>query len=595
MRYSSVFIKLVKDSLFRFKKDAILILATGMLGAFFQICAIGQIIYYARALERAQTLDILGYHIEARSAYSFSICIAVLFLLLLLSAFLVYYSRSKIIALACSYESFCSKRVFSIIAYLRGLCSPGILSLYDNRMLLLMARSDARFCGRILRMLIMLIQPSATFIVALAALLYINFVLTISVLFIMGISMFFHYRNNLKGVSSSRKMELHSSGAAKEKLNIMQAATRLNCIDDDFFEWMGERFTKGEINQNVEAYQGRFQTIEEAKFINDIVMAVMLFLVVIVLGGNALINNAHWGRLIIYLLALRYCLNHLKTTIITFTSINRFYPQFSRYFQFLDSFDGPITQKDSHVGRYKIKAQSSPLEDSSSSVIIENGHILALAAPFEFNFYDLPTLLKCLLGQKQGSSEKLLRTTNVIAETNCYLEGLTFRELFCFPPGYDQESLQQDLRACSISEAMISRLPEDLNKPISREKWDHIDPEIRYSLALLSAIHSSQQWIVIDKEVLKYISRRSMDHLQEKLQGKITLIVFDEELDKVGTYGEKTVAIIDGHSLIGLGDVHWFESQKENIQEKMDSAKRRVTRIQKKGKDEEDDELDDDI
>ncbi len=591
-----MFIKLVKDSVFRFRKDSILILVTGMLGTFFQICAIGQIIYYARALETAKTLDILGYHIQVRSAYFFSICIAVLLLLLLSSAFLVYYSRSKIIALACSYEIFCSKRVFSIIAYLRGLCSPGTLSLYDNRMLLTMARSDARFCGRILRMLIMLVQPSVTFIVALAALFYINFVLTISVLFIMGMSMFFHYRNNLKGVSSSRKLELHAPGASKEKLNILQAAARVNCIDGDFFEWMGARFTRGEINHNIEGYRGRFQTIEEAKFINDIVMAAMLFIVVIVLGGNALINNANWGRLLVYLLALRYCLNHLKTTIVTFTSINRFYPQFSRYFHFLDSFDGATTQKDSHVGRYKIEAQSSPLQDSSSSVIIKNGDIIALVGPFKFNFYDVRMYINCMLGQKQGAAEELLRAMNVISETNGYLEGLTFRELFCFPSSYDLESLQRDLRDFGISEAMISRLPEDLNKPISREKWDRIEPEIRYSLGLLSAINSSQQWIVIDKKVLKHISPRSMDHFLRKLQEKITLIVFGEELDSVGTYGERTVAIIDGHSLIGFGDVHWFESQKENIQEKMDLAKKRLSPIQKKGKDkEEDDEPDDDI
>jgi hypothetical protein len=325
-------------------------------------------------------------------------------------------------------------------------------------------------------------------------------------------------------------------------------------------------------------------------------MAVLLFIVVIVLGGNALINNAHWGRLIVYLLALRYCLNHLKTTIITFTSINRFYPQFSRYFHFLDSFDGATTQKDSHVGRYKIEAESSPLQDSSSSVTIKNGDIIALVGPFRFNFYNIPIYIKCMLGLKQESAERILRTMNVIAETNGYLEGLTFRELLCFPPSYNLESLQRDLRDFGISEAMISRLPEDLNKPISREKWDHIEPEIRYSLGLLSAIHSSQQWIVIDKKILKHISRRSMDHLLGKLYGKITLIVFDEELDRIGTYGERTVAIIDGHSLIGLGDVHWFQSQIEDIQEKMDFAKKDLTPIQKKGKDEEEeDEQDDDF
>ena len=580
----------------RFKKDSILILLTGILGTFLQICAIGQIIYYARALETAQPFDIVGYHIQPRSAYFFSISVGALSLLLLSSAFLVYYSRSKIITVACSYESFCSKRVLSKIAYLRGLCSPGAFSLYDNRVLLTMARSDARFCGRIFRMLIMLVQPSVTFVVALAALVYINFGLTISVFCIMGMSMFFHYRNNLKGAASSRKLELYAPGASKEKLNILQAAGRLTVIDEDFVEWMAARYNTGDINKNIEGYRGRFQTIEEAKFINDIVMAIMLSIVVIILGGSALIDNAHWGRLIVYLIALRYCLNHLKTTIITFTSINRFYPQFSRYFNFLDSFDGTAREENSVVRRYKIELQSSPLRECASSVVIKSGDILALGAPFEFNFYDIPTYLKCLLGRKQGRVEKVLKSTNVITERNGYLKGLSLRELFCFPQSYDLETLRRDLRDNGISEEMISRLPEDINRPISREKWDHIGPEIRYSLGLLSAIHSGEQWIIIHEKVLEHIPRRTRDHLFRKLEKKISLIIFDGELDSVGTYGERTVAIIDGRNLIGLGDVPWFEAQKKDIQDMMDLAKKPLPPIQKKGKDEEeDDELDDDI
>ena len=203
-----MFDKLVRDSIFRFKKDFILILITGISGTFFQIAAIGQVIYYARMFEKGNTFDILGYKLNPRSLDLFILSMAVLLLLLLLSSFLVYYSNSKIIKLSCSYETFCSKKVFSIIACRRGIVSPGLLSFYDDGELLKLTGRDARFCGRILRLLIILVQPTVTFIIALGALFYIDVLLTVIVLLVAGGSMFFHYRNNLKGASSPRKCSI---------------------------------------------------------------------------------------------------------------------------------------------------------------------------------------------------------------------------------------------------------------------------------------------------------------------------------------------------------------------------------------------------
>jgi hypothetical protein len=325
-------------------------------------------------------------------------------------------------------------------------------------------------------------------------------------------------------------------------------------------------------------------------------MAIMLSIVVIILGGNAIIDNAHWGKLIVYLIALRYCLNHLKTTIITFTSINRFYPQFSRYFNFLDAVDRSNRKEKSGGRSYEMKLRSSPLPESPSSVLVESGNVLALGAPFKFDFYDLPTYLECLLGNKKGLVEEVLRSMSVVSEANGYLKGLSLRELLCLSESYGLDSLRQDLRDYGVSEVLISRLPEDLNRPISRKKWDDMGREMRCLLGILGAIHASDEWMLIHEKVLSKLSRKTRDHLFGKLEKHITVIFFDGELDDVGSYGETAVAIIDGENLIGLGDVTWYEAQKSDIQKIMDSAKMSMRKRQKKGKDEEeDDELDDEI
>jgi hypothetical protein len=416
------------------------------------------------------------------------------------------------------------------------------------------------------------------------------------VLLLTGASMFFHYRNNIRGASSSKKMEKHAPGAQQERRRISKVVTNTNWVEEDFCNWVDSHYDEGEIKSNLEGFRGRFQTLENARLINDLLVAMLLFMVAVILGGKAIMQNAHWGSLIVYLLALRYCLSHLNRIVVTFTSINRFYPIFSRYFYFVNCFDLAEPKKEVLPGRYKIRFESSPFDASATSGIIKNGDILSVVGPFDFNLYNIPTYMKCLLKYEEVPVEKILRSMNVVAETDGYLQPLSLREGFSFPSGYDLANLQRDLRDSGISEEMISRLPEDMNRPISREKWDHIGPELRYSLGLLSAIHSGEQWIIIHEKVFKHISRRMRDHLFQKLGKNITLLVFDGDLDSVGTYGETTVAIIDGRNLIGIGDVQWFEAQKRDIQDMMDLAKKALLPTEKKGKDEEEeDELDDDI
>ena len=587
----------MKDSVFRFKKDFILILATGISGSFFQLGAIGQVMYYARALETGKAIDILGHHIEPRSPDFLYIYISGLLFLLLCSCFLIYYSNNKIIRLSRSYMGFCSRRVFSMIAELRGICSPGVLTLYNDVALLKLASTDARFCGRILRLVIRLVQPTFTFVIAFGALFYINSKLTLIVFLITGVSLFFHYRNNLKGASSSKKMEDHAPGASKERRKILKAALRSGHLGEDFFKWMGEYYADGEIRHNLDGYQARFQTIEKAKFINDMFMAIMLALVALILGGSAIMHNAFWGRLIIYLLALKYCLNHLKTSLVSFTSINRFYPQLSRYFCFIDFLDMSKRPKKTQAQRCKVDVYNSPFENSEPSAILKKGDIIGLAGPLDVDFYSIPIRINCLLGYRKRLVEEVLKSMQVIMETeDGYLNALSLKRLLCCSSDYSLPDLRQELRSVGLAENRIMQLPEDLGRPISREEWDRIEPEMRYTISLLSAIHSNQQWIVIDKRVFQHLSPITREHLLKKLRKKITLILFDAELEGLGTYGESIVAIVDGQHLIGLGNVPWVQSQYGDIQERMNVARQYLIPSQKKGKDEEeDDELDDDI
>lgn len=162
--YVPVFVTFSKDSFLRFKNKSFIIIISGFVGSAFQVAAVGQIIYFAKLLESGNNLQFLTYSFDPRTQEFFFVFIFFMMFFLITSSALIYYSNSKIIDLAVEYEAFCSKRISHLIARMSGGVIPGWLSIYDEKSLSRLATSDSRFCGRVLRLLVKLFQPTITFL-----------------------------------------------------------------------------------------------------------------------------------------------------------------------------------------------------------------------------------------------------------------------------------------------------------------------------------------------------------------------------------------------------------------------------------------------
>jgi len=335
--------RLIQDSVFRYRSEAIKTIAAGIIGLLFQICAIWMIISFIRALNRDVIFHIAFIRIDLKSIAYLPLWVSLLFVFMLLSSLLIYYSEHLQIELACKYEAFCSKRVYAAVAYKSGKRSENLFrNNEDIQTLLKIAGTDARTCGRVIRMLLKLVRPALTFSIALIVLVCIDFKLTVVVLIEIEISLIFQYKNNLKGGYFSHRMENHARGASLEKRHILEKALQTGSLDEVFFSEVQDSYRRGEIKKNLEGYKGRYQTLEEVSLINNTLLSVLFCTVAIILGIDVMVNNYRIENIVLYVMALRYCLNHLRSLLTITVRINQYYYSFARYLGFLKYLKGAI-------------------------------------------------------------------------------------------------------------------------------------------------------------------------------------------------------------------------------------------------------------
>src|SRR3989304_1917626 len=221
-RYSTILKIIAVDSIWGFKKESFLILITNFFGVFFQVWTIGLAIYYAHALEKGNNIKMLGYEFQTRNSIGLLfVCGMGALLSLLLSAWLIYFSRMRGLTLRRRYEEFCSKRVFALFGSNLKIWAPPDKSFSDSNIILRIARTDSRNIGRVLWMLLDTIIPVITLLVSVGVLFYTNAPLTFLMLVIFGISSIFQYKISVMGAKNSSLREKYARGASLEYQQII--------------------------------------------------------------------------------------------------------------------------------------------------------------------------------------------------------------------------------------------------------------------------------------------------------------------------------------------------------------------------------------
>ncbi len=186
---------LLKDSLWRKKWLTSFLLLSGFIGVSSQGAVFGLIVYYARHFSSGESIELIGYTIDPRTSLVFLVSGSLLVvLLLLLSTLCIYFSRRTILKMGRDYEEFCAVRVFSFLGEGGNLFLAMKQGVSAESYLFRLVKSDSRFAGRILRILLTLIIPGITLFVAIIILLSLDAILTLIIAILASALFYLQYR-----------------------------------------------------------------------------------------------------------------------------------------------------------------------------------------------------------------------------------------------------------------------------------------------------------------------------------------------------------------------------------------------------------------
>ena len=581
-QYTELLRWLIIDSVWRFRGKVILMLVTGVLHVILQVQAIGLAIYYARAVDKGIVINILGRKLSARTSLEllFFYGLGVL-VCLLISAFFGYYSRTRVLKLWRLYEEFCSKRIFLLSGSNLRFCLPLSQEYNNESNILRLVRSDARYCGRILGMFLYTIIPIITFLIAIAILFYINTFLTILIIVLMIISTIFLYKINRSGVSYSTSLHKYTREFGQEYRHIIkwQKGIVISSPLSELEFWLEENiFRSGAVKQYLDAFEGRLRVVVESEFIGNIFFAIATCIVLISLGSFIVLQGKGWSQLIIYLVASRQGLLSFKEVTRKMTSINRFYPHLKRYSQFLKNMNYRLITKQENSTNYSIGLSNNSLPNSLEECNLNKGSCLGLVSPVELNCYTLAFLTECLLGNREVVSNVL--ESMRFATTNYSLPSkYPLSKSLGFPSGYNYQDLCQDMKLIGLEDKVKKQLRRNLEKPISQDKWNQVDLDLKFALSLTAALNSNCQWVMLDESGLKTLSKVAQENLLKRLSRKITIIIFNKKLARIGQYNENAIAVINENKLVGLGSLDWFNENKDEIETIWSKSSQKIAKV----------------
>jgi hypothetical protein len=388
-------------------------------------------------------------------------------------------------------------------------------------------------------------------------------------------------------------MEEAIGKASLEYRNIIQLYKESPTLTASSEHWVKSKFKNGVVKQFLDAYEGRLNAVKKSMFVSDVLLAIAIFAILLSMGSSIIHEKAGWGRLIIFLVALRYMLVNLKEAVSRITSINRFFPQLKRYFQFLEKTKPLERFNGSGPSHYKTSVSSHPIHGSLHNWEIQNGSRIGLISSFYLNRYTIAHLTDNLLANHHENAEYALSTMWFVSCRQEVTSG-DLRDVLGFPEAFKSRDFSEKMKCAGLWEECNKYLPSGLETPVSPELWEKIDPAVKSSLAILNAACSNCQWIMIDGKCLSSLPAPARQYFLNLLSDRIVVTVFNSDLTPVGTCGEEVFVVMGEDGIAGIGSADWIRGNGPAVNDRL---RQEAASLSPGGMmtDSVDDELDDEI
>jgi len=360
-RYRKAAAWIFRDAWSSFPRQMAGVLALNGLYLAFQLGAVGLLARYLHALESGKPIVLAGLELPAaRESSLVLVAVAGLCLLMFFAAFgALFAAESLMLRVWALYEEKCAARAIFLIAAQGG--HPRAEPWRESFRKLI--GSDARYCGLVTRISLRLFAPVATWAATFGALVYLDAGLTLTLMALVLACLPVLYRINLRGASHTMAIERRAKKAAETKRRAVDGmADRIRDGARPGPALLREVDLKG-VRPHLDAQIGKRRTMEESRLVTSTLMGVAIFAILLQKGGQILSTGGGWAQLAAYLVILRINLNALTGSARLFSSINRYYPHFSRYIAFVRHMESLLPQEPAHPFRLSRSSEGAAEDD----------------------------------------------------------------------------------------------------------------------------------------------------------------------------------------------------------------------------------------
>jgi ABC-type multidrug transport system fused ATPase/permease subunit len=566
-RYILIVRWILKDGLFKYKFRVTATILAGSASGLLQASAVGQAIYYAKLLEKGESISFLGQQFDPRTSVALVACVSGgVLLTLLLAATMEFYSRRQAIRINGLYEDFCSKRALETVAKYQVLHnSDKNQVVLDEKIVRRICHADSRLSGRSLRTLLGAVAPLTQLTVYTVIIFYVDYIATLAVIFFTILAVFFLFKINQSATSGSRLYEQSGPEAMSEKTMILNQICTISQFCDTR-DWIDRAYETGQIKTNINAYENRLAVIERSRFVTGILTAVIIGAAIGYFGIRSLVMGSSWGALLAYIFILVRSMKLLVQLSTIMTAVNCFYPQVKRYREFIIHSRIEMQPDLNDPALCPISTRSiaqGAIPESEKSCIFQQGHRYLLFSPILPNRYSLSFIFRGLFTEDKVAN--ILANTCFVAKKNA-IPSVPLRDFLQLPENTTQMTFLDEIRQSGIESKHLADFPDSLDAPLSVEQWNGLDIVLKYVISLEAVRRSHYAWALVDEHVFKSLPSKVQDFYLDQLKDRTLIIVcsWQNDFDYKNLCHADQVIVLGDSGPIGIGTPQWaFDHKKE--------------------------------
>ena len=590
-RYLKVLSWLLADSFGQLPRQSLRVSLYAGVRLACQAGAVAILYAYAGALEQDQTVGWLSLDFAARGSRALLwMVIASSGGLFLAAAGLDYLSRAEAIHLSGAYEERCARRAMSVRSRLPDLRVP------EANELLVKSRSrqvamDGRRCGMAVRSLGYVIPAIITGVASVMVVLYLDPLLTLSLGVLAALAFAGQYPANVKAAKLSSKLESAQRMAGQEITSLMaQLGRETHGVPPDSRSF-SKLYDSGSVGESLAAFSGRLRAVEEGTLVFQAGGTVVVGVAVFVIGNELVSGGSDWGRLLVYVVALRAVVAGVVKVGRTLTTLSRFYPKLIRSHILAETeraLEAPVVpfgaEEELLIDARNLSGVQEPLR-------MRPGDRIACFSPGGVGRHLLHTFSNVQirnLNRVRGRVPRLAAPTVASSALESGKESV--RQTFGFPAGYPTTEATRCLSELSLD--FDRREPLDLDSAAPGILGDDPQPGHFISLSICAGLSRGSEIFFIDHDDFSTLTADQRSHVLRRLERTIVLFVY-RNLVRFVEERESLAVVVDDSSLVGWMPIR-DETEIPRIRETLATLRLRVPAEEKAAEFEALDELDDD-